>query len=378
MEERAQKVIDNGKKYEDETSRVEYIENRPLLIVHTSGTSGDKKTVVLTNENINAVALQCADSGINIEKKDKWLTTLPNYRPAGITMGIHLPLVNSLETILVPDCDEAKFEQIILKNKPNYMIGIYKCYKKLLDSYKFSNKDFSFLKTPIAISDVYTNLEESINEFFKKHNCDARILKGYGMTELGGPIAGTPRNNNSFGSVGIPFTKTIVGIFDPKTGKELQYNQDGEICISGPTVMDRYLDDKELTNKVIKKHEDGRLWLHTGDRGYINEDGNLYVSYRLEDWENQKDTGKKLEEKIRNYWTVDDCKVIINRDIKHRETYEANIRFIDRVISGELESVAIRPIQALCEREFPNQFNLITYKFVDSIEKEEKEKVKTL
>lgn len=370
--------IDNGKKYEDETSRVEYIENRPLLIVHTSGTSGDKKTVVLTNENINAVALQCADSGINIEKKDKWLTTLPNYRPAGITMGIHLPLVNSLETILVPDCDEAKFEQIILKNKPNHMIGTYKCYKKLLNSYKFSNKDFSFLKTPIAISDVYTNLEESINEFFKKHNCDTRILKGYGMTELGGPIAGTPHNNNAFGSVGIPFTKTIVGIFDPKTGKELQYNQDGEICISGPTVMDRYLDDKELTNKVIKKHEDGRLWLHTGDRGYINEDGNLYVSYRLEDWENQKDTGKKLEEKIRNYWTVDDCKVITNRDVKHRETYEANIRFIDRVISGELESVAIRPIQALCEREFPNQFNLITYKFVDSIEKEEKKKVKTL
>ena len=370
--------IDDGKEYENEDAKLEYIENRPLLIIHTSGTSGDKKTVVLTNENINAAALQCADSGINIEKKEKWLTTISNYRPAGITMGLHLPLVNSIETILVPDCDEVKFEQIILKNKPNHIIGTYKCYKTILNSYKLNNKDFSFLKTPIAISDVYTKLEKRINKFLKKHNCDARVLKGYGMTELGGAIAGTPHNNNAFGSVGIPFTKTLVGIFDPNTGKELQYNKDGEICISGPTVMDRYLDDRELTNKVIRKHEDGRIWLHTGDRGYINEDGNLYVSYRLETWENQKGTSKKLEEKIKNYGTVDDCKVIINKDVKHRVTYEVNIKFIDEVTSDKLEEVAIRKIHDLCEREFPNQVNLITYKFVDNIEKEEKEKVKTL
>ena len=370
--------ISEGKKYDSVNAKLEYRENRPFLIIHTLGTSGEKKTVVLTNENINAAVLQSSTSGINIEKNEKWLNTLPNYRTTGITMGIHLPLSNGIETILMPECDDYRFEQSIIKNKPNHIIGTYRCYRNILNSYKLSKKNFSFLKAPIAINDVYTGFEEKINKFLKEHNCSRRVLKGYGMTETSGEIVGTPHNNNKIGSVGIPFTKTLIGIFDPKTNKELKYGQDGEICVSGPTIMNKYLDNQELTNKVIKKHEDGRIWFHTGDLGYMDENGNLYVSYRLDDWEEKKNTGAELQKIIGNYWNVTDCKVITNRDIKHRQIYEVNIKFNDRILSNNLETVALRIIQDSCKEKFADQYNSITFKLIGIKEKEEKEKVKTL
>lgn len=373
--------IDEGKKYENLNAKLEYKKNRPFLITHTLGTSGDKKTVVLTNENINAASLQCSISGINIEKSEKWLNTLSNYRITGITLGIHLPLSYGIETILMPEYNKDKFEQILIKNKPNHIIGTYMCYKDILNSYKLMNKNFSFLKTPIVIDNMYTNLEEKINEFFKKHNCKSSVLKGYGMTEVSGAISGTPHKNNEFGSVGIPFTKTLVGIFLPGTDKEIKYGYDGEICISGPSIMNGYFNDQELTDKVIMKHKDGRLWLHTGDVGYINEDGVLYVNDRLENWQNRKWDLKyfpqRLEKMLGMYYKVVGCKVVTYTNVKHQKTYEANLVLNDRF--KEFDDVVIRPIQNLCEREFPEYFDLITYKFVDSLDEiKETEKVKTL
>lgn len=373
--------IDEGKKYENLNAKLEYKKNRPFLITHTLGTAGDKKTVVLTNENINAASLQCSISGINIEKGEKWLNTLSNYRITGITLGIHLPLSNGIETILMPEYDMDKFEQVLLKNKPNHIIGTYRCYKDMLNNYKLMNKNFSFLKTPIVVDNMYTNLEEKTNKFLEQHNCKSRVLKGYGMTELSGAIAGTPHKNNEFGSVGIPFTKTIVGIFAPGTDKEIKYGYDGEICISGPSIMNGYFNDQELTDKVIGKHKDGRLWLHTGDIGYINEDGVLYVNDRLEKWQNRKWDLKYfpriLEETLGMYYSIVGCKVVTYTDVKHNKTFEANLVLNER-FKG-LDDVVVRPIQALCQREFPEYYDLITYKFVDSLDEvKETEKVKTL
>lgn len=124
-------------------------------------------------------------------------------------------------------------------------------------------------------------LEEKLNKFLKEHNCAAKITKGFGMTELGGAAITSSTIVNKVGSVGIPFPTNIVGIFKPGTDEELQYNEIGEICITGPTMMKGYLDNEEEEKKVRMLHSDGRVWTHSQDYGYIDEEGFLYVKGRM-------------------------------------------------------------------------------------------------
>lgn len=97
---------------------------------------------------------------------------------------------------------------------------------------------------------------------------------GYGLTENSSSAAIRMNNETSkYGSVGIPLVNTIISVFDVKTGEELKYSEEGEICIKSGNFMKGYFNDQELTDCVIKKHQDGDLWLHTGDIGYLTQDG---------------------------------------------------------------------------------------------------------
>jgi long-chain acyl-CoA synthetase len=84
-----------------------------------------------------------------------------------------------------------------------------------------------------------------------------------------------------FGSVGVPFIKNIISAFDVDSGKELPYGQEGEICIHTPSMMLGYLNNQTETDNIIKKHDDGLLWVHSGDLGYISENGFVHISGRL-------------------------------------------------------------------------------------------------
>ena len=90
-----------------------------------------------------------------------------------------------------------------------------------------------------------------------------------------------PKEETRLGSIGIPTPNTIIKIVDPNTGKDLPYNEVGEICISGPTVMKEYIYDEEETKNILKKDKEGRIWLHSGDLGYMDEDGFIYFTTRL-------------------------------------------------------------------------------------------------
>ena len=83
------------------------------------------------------------------------------------------------------------------------------------------------------------------------------------------------------GSIGVPFPDTYYKIVKPGTTEELDANFEGEICISGPSVMLRYVDNPEETANTLRRHEDGRIWLHTGDLGKMDEDGFVFFSQRM-------------------------------------------------------------------------------------------------
>ena len=73
----------------------------------------------------------------------------------------------------------------------------------------------------------------------------------------------------------------LYKICNPETGEELEIGEEGEICVNGPTLMQGYLNNPEETNNILRKHKDGKLWLHTGDIGYIASNGIVYYTQRL-------------------------------------------------------------------------------------------------
>ena len=98
---------------------------------------------------------------------------------------------------------------------------------------------------------------------------------------LGAAVSVNYRHAYEFGSVGAPFVKDIVSAFDVETGEELPIGQEGEICINAPSTMIGYLNDPEETDNILRRHKDGLLWVHSGDLGYISENGFIHISGRL-------------------------------------------------------------------------------------------------
>lgn len=259
-----------------------YIPNRCCVIEHTGGTTGTPKSVMLSNENINAVAIQSVLTGIDMKREHTWLDIMPPFIAYGIGMGLHLPLIIGMKVILIPSFDAAKFDYLIAKHRPIHMVGVPSYWETIINSKKLKHADLSYMIAPTVGGDsMDTTLEKRSNQFLQEHNCMSKIVKGYGMTEVCGGVAGTVPQKNPIGSVGIPFVMCNISIFDPFTNHELSYNQMGEICIFGPNIMLGYQNNPAATNQLIRIHPDGRKWLHTGDIGYMDTDGALFVANRI-------------------------------------------------------------------------------------------------
>ena len=317
------KFISNGKSYTGKTE-VAFKQNRPLVIEHTGGTTGQPKGVVLSNENINAVALQSVLTGIDMQREHNWLDIMPTFIAYGVGMGLHLPLTIGMETILIPQFDPQKFDVLLVKYKPIHMVGVPSYWGTIIKSKKLAKKDLSYIIAPTVGGDAMnTTLEKEANEFLKEHNCTSKIVKGYGMTEVTGGVSGTVDDNNEIGSVGIPFIKTTISIFEPDTEDELGYNSDGEICITGPNTMLGYFKKQEATDAILKKHSDGKMWIHTGDIGHITENGSLFVVDRIKRMMIRYDGFKIfpsiIEKVISSHEAVDACKVVSIADSEHSQ-----------------------------------------------------------
>lgn len=270
------------KGYKTSPNFSEYKKNQCCVIVHTGGTTGTPKGVMLSNDNINALVFQSIYTGIDMKREHTWMDIMPPFIAYGIGMGVHLPLVIGMETILIPTFNAKKFDDLLVKYKPVHMVFVPSYWGTIINSAKLKNEDLSYIIAPTVGGDTMdTTLEEQANDFLRKHGCSYKVTKGYGMTEVSSGVAGTVDENNKIGSVGIPFVKTIVSVFDPDTGKELSYNQQGEICITGPNTMIGYYGNENATNEIIRKHSDGLEWVHSGDIGYMDESGSIFILGRV-------------------------------------------------------------------------------------------------
>lgn len=142
--------------------------------------------------------------------------------------------------------------------------------------------DLSCLKGVFSGGDsLSVELKKRFDKWLADHGATIKVREGYGTTECVTASCLTPMHLYKEGSIGQPFPDTYYKIVDVGTNIEVPYGQEGEICISGPSVMLGYLDQPEETANTLRKHGDGRIWLHTGDLGIMDEEGFIYFKQRI-------------------------------------------------------------------------------------------------
>lgn len=252
-------------------------------ILYSGGTTGTTKGIMLSNLNFNALGLQTiAASGFGSVAGMKMLSIMPVFHGFGLGIGIHTALIGGATCILVPQFSVKIYADVLKKQKPNLIPGVPTLFEALLRAEGLDGVDLSFLKGIFAGGDCLSvELKKKVDDFLKAHNCHEQIREGYGTTECVTASCLTPRDYARSGSIGVPFPDTYYKIVKPGTTEEAPANTEGEICLSGPTVMLGYMDQPEETANTLRSHGDGRIWLHTGDLGHMDEDGFIYFRQRL-------------------------------------------------------------------------------------------------
>ena len=252
------------------------------VVLFSGGTTGEPKGVMLSSKSINAMGFQTAEMSHCQVQGKSMLAAMPMFHGFGLCVCVHTVLINGGTCILVPRFTVREYARLIKRHRPNFIAGVPTLFEALIGEKAMNKADLSCLLGVFSGGDTLSvKLKKRFDEFLKEHNSNVKIREGYGATECVTASCLTPYNIQKEGSIGIPFPDTYYKICAVGTTCELPYNTEGEICIYGPALMKGYLNDDEETAKVLKTHEDGRLWLHTGDAGVMDEDGFVYFRYRL-------------------------------------------------------------------------------------------------
>ena len=298
-------IIKNGEKLV-ESGNKEYIdakidEERMATIIFTSGTTSMSKAVMLSHKNIasNITDMLYTEK---VYDTDVNMAFLPFHHTFGST-GVLFFLANGATNVF---CDGLKHVQ---KNLVEYKVSVFVCvplliesmYKKILAEVEKQGKT-KVIKFGLGLSKVLLKfgidirrklfkqiidklggnlrfiisgasaLDKNVAEGF--NNFGILTVQGYGLTETSPVLTAENEKTMRLGSVGIPMYNVDVKIDNPDE------NGIGEIVAKGPNVMLGYYENEEATNDVIKVDKDGNRWFHTGDLGYIDKDGFIFITGR--------------------------------------------------------------------------------------------------
>lgn len=354
------------------TAAEPYDPDHACVVVHTGGTTGSPKGVMLTDDCFNGIALQFQAYPKLFHRGQKLMNVMPPFIAYGFACGIHLPLVLGFTVIIIPNLDPAKLGSLVLKHKPEHMFGVPTHYQQLASDPKLRDKDLSFIINYAAGGDSLSRgAEQTVNDFLAAHGARYPIAKGYGMTEVSSAATVAAGLDNKPGSVGIPMVNTVVAAFEPGTDQELPIGQRGELCISGPCLMKGYYNKPEETAILLRRHPDGRVWAHTGDMGYLDEDGFVYLDSRIKRMIIRHDGFKVFPSMIENvvsrHPAVHQCSVVGCADKDH---IQGRLPFVYIVLKSDTtakKKQVIRELERMCAEELPEYVQPVAYKFISSM-----------
>lgn len=354
------------------TAAEPYDPDHACVVVHTGGTTGSPKGVMLTDDCFNGIALQFQAYPKLFHRGQKLMNVMPPFIAYGFACGIHLPLVLGFTVIIIPNLDPAKLGSLVLKHKPEHMFGVPTHYQQLASDPKLRDKDLSFIINYAAGGDSLSRgAEQTVNDFLAAHGARYPIAKGYGMTEVSSAATVAAGLDNKPGSVGIPMVNTIIAAFEPGTDRELPIGERGELCISGPCLMKGYYNKPEETAILLRRHPDGRVWAHTGDMGYLDEDGFVFLDSRIKRMIIRHDGFKVFPSMIENvvsrHPAVHQCSVVGCTDKDHTQ---GRLPFVYIVLKSDTtakKKQVIRELERMCAEELPEYVQPVAYKFISSM-----------
>lgn len=257
--------------------------NDIAVILFSSGSEGMPKGVTLTHRNLLTNVKQITEL-LNMDDDDVMLANLPPFHAFGLTVTHFMPLIEQLPVVCHADpTDVLGAAQAIATHRVTTMFGTSSFYRLYNRNSKVHPLMLQSLRLCIAGAE---KLQDEVRKEFKL-KFDKDILEGYGATEVA-PVASvnvpdqiSPDNWRvqvawKPGSVGMPLPGTSLRIVDPQSFEQLPIGTAGMVLVSGAQVMPGYLKNEQKTQEVLRVI-DGKRWYVTGDKGYVDEDGFLYI-----------------------------------------------------------------------------------------------------
>ena len=262
-----------------ETAKVD--PDEMAVIMYSGGTTGVPKGIMLSHMNFISEGMQVAHWG-RMNETDKLLAILPIFHGFGLGVCVNAAFMGGGQSILVPQFTPEIVADLIAKKRPTFVVGVPTLFDALTRNPQFNKSDLSCLKGCFSGADTLPRVvKEEFERIVARQGGKVKLLEGYGLTEAVTAIMAMPMNEYREGSVGVPFPDMLSKIVKIGTTEEVPVGEEGEICISGPAVMLGYLDHPQETADVLKKHADGKIWLHTGDIATMDADGFTYFKLRL-------------------------------------------------------------------------------------------------
>ncbi len=259
-------------------------DNREMsVILYSGGTTGTPKGIMLSDWNFHALTrgLSCQIPG-GVNPGDKVLSILPLFHGFGLGVTANLFLTSAGTSILVPQFSADTVVKVLLKNKPQFIAGVPTLFEAMSQHPKIHEVDFSTLRGCYGGGDkVPETVKKRFDEIILAGGGTIELLEGYGLTETVTACTLLPAGQYRRESIGIPLPGILAKVVEPDTEKELPVGEEGELCISGPTNMIGYINQKEETDQTLRRHKDSREWVHTGDLCSMDKDGFIYFKMRL-------------------------------------------------------------------------------------------------
>lgn len=266
------------------TKDAQYEKDTPLIMVYSSGTTGASKGIVLTNDGINATISHYLSPDFPYNRGDRFLQMIPVWFSTGIVLSVLMPICVGITSILEPVFSKENFAKDIKRYKPNMTLGTTSLWLYAAKWEGLKKCDLSMMSYPITGGEqVLPRAEEAINVFLKDHGCKSVLLKGYGMCELGSTVSTDSSSIRKTGSTGYPIKGVVVSAFDINTNEEMPCGQRGEIRVQSPARMKGYFKNPDATEKYFYTDKQGNKWGCTGDIGYVDEEGFIYILGRASD-----------------------------------------------------------------------------------------------